>query len=191
MIKNILSKYGASIEEVKKDELIFELGEIPTNFIYIKKGVVRIYTLSEQGKEFTHKLFYKNDAVGVPPLLINKPYPSIAIAKTDVEIFKLPKDKFFQALDENPQVLMGITQGICETLYFKSVMSAVISLQDPAQRISTLLEMLKKNEAPEEVLLTRQQIANLTALRVETVIRTIKKMEQDGFLKIVKRKIYF
>lgn len=191
MIYNILSQYGAHLEIIKKGELIFELGEMPTSFNYILKGVVRIYTLSEQGKEFTHKLFYKGDAIGVPPLFIQKPYPSNAIAKTDVELLRLPRDRFFEALDENPQVLRNITQGICETTYFKSVMSAVISLQDPAHRIITLLELMKNQKTPEEILLTRQQIANLTALRVETVIRTIKKMEQDKLLEIKNRKIYF
>jgi CRP/FNR family transcriptional regulator, cyclic AMP receptor protein len=36
---------------------------------------------------------------------------------------------------------------------------------------------------------TRQQLADMSGLRVETVIRTIKKMEGDGKLKIVGRKI--
>ena len=41
-----------------------------------------------------------------------------------------------------------------------------------------------------EIPLTRQQLASLTALRVETVIRTVKKLEKDGALKIINRKIF-
>jgi CRP-like cAMP-binding protein len=36
---------------------------------------------------------------------------------------------------------------------------------------------------------TRQQLADMSGLRVETVIRTVKKMEEDGKLRIVGRKI--
>ncbi|WP_238349718.1 helix-turn-helix domain-containing protein [Chryseobacterium cucumeris] len=39
--------------------------------------------------------------------------------------------------------------------------------------------------------LTRQQIANLTGLRVETVIRSIKKMEREHILKLIGRKILY
>ena len=39
--------------------------------------------------------------------------------------------------------------------------------------------------------LTRQQMANLTGLRVETVIRTIKLMEKNNLLKIKKGLIYY
>lgn len=42
-----------------------------------------------------------------------------------------------------------------------------------------------------EVPLTRQQLASMTGLRVETVIRTIKKMEQQNIVKIINRKIYY
>jgi CRP-like cAMP-binding protein len=41
-----------------------------------------------------------------------------------------------------------------------------------------------------EVELTRQQIADLTGLRVETVIRSIKSLEKKGKLKIVSRKVW-
>ena len=37
--------------------------------------------------------------------------------------------------------------------------------------------------------LTRQQIAGLTGLRVETVIRTIKKLEEKGKLELDSHKI--
>lgn len=38
---------------------------------------------------------------------------------------------------------------------------------------------------------TRQQIADLIGLRVETVIRTIKKMETENLLLIDHSKIYY
>lgn len=39
--------------------------------------------------------------------------------------------------------------------------------------------------------LTRQQLASMTGLRVETVIRTIKNIEKQEHLKIVGGKIHF
>lgn len=41
-----------------------------------------------------------------------------------------------------------------------------------------------------EVSLTRQQLADLTGLRVETVIRTIKNLATKKKLEIINRKIF-
>jgi CRP-like cAMP-binding protein len=38
--------------------------------------------------------------------------------------------------------------------------------------------------------LTRQQIADMTGLRVETVIRSIRELERNGHLKIERGKVY-
>jgi CRP-like cAMP-binding protein len=38
---------------------------------------------------------------------------------------------------------------------------------------------------------TRQEIANFTGLRVETVIRTLKKMEEENKVTIDHRKLYY
>ncbi|MBN9337629.1 MAG: winged helix-turn-helix domain-containing protein, partial [Chryseobacterium sp.] len=42
-----------------------------------------------------------------------------------------------------------------------------------------------------QIPLTRQQMASLTGLRVETTIRTLKSMEKDNIVKIRNRKILY
>ena len=39
-------------------------------------------------------------------------------------------------------------------------------------------------------MLTRQQLANMTGLRVETIIRTMKQMEKEGKLNIIRGKVF-
>ncbi|MBO6183854.1 MAG: helix-turn-helix domain-containing protein, partial [Chryseobacterium sp.] len=60
----------------------------------------------------------------------------------------------------------------------------------------TLMDYMKSFECPKkrftfQIPLTRQQMANLTGLCVETVIRTLKKMERDGKLLIENGKILY
>jgi CRP-like cAMP-binding protein len=50
-------------------------------------------------------------------------------------------------------------------------------------------KLMKKEDGL--VQLTRQQIADLTGLRVETVIRTIRRMHEDGILVLKGHKIYY
>ena len=69
-----------------------------------------------------------------------------------------------------------------------------ISSHDPEHRILTLIDYLKEKASETsgyyEVPFTRQQIADMTGLRVETVIRSIKSLEQKKKVKIENRKVY-
>ena len=64
-----------------------------------------------------------------------------------------------------------------------------ISSFKPEHRILSLIDYLKKEEGipidqKYEVSLPRQHIADLTGLRVETVIRSVKTLEKEGSLDI-------
>jgi CRP-like cAMP-binding protein len=98
-------------------------------------------------------------------------------------------------MDENPQVSRDINQFLSERLYFKYIMLENNSSLRPEVRIKGVLDYLKSFSEDQtkyslEVPLTRQQLASMTALRVETVVRTVKKLEKENFLKIINRKIY-
>jgi CRP-like cAMP-binding protein len=85
---------------------------------------------------------------------------------------------------------------LCQRLQYKSMILTEISAHSPEHRLTTIMNYLKskmKWAENERALIpyTRQQLADMTGLRVETVIRTIKKMEQTGKLKLEGRKIKF
>ena len=67
-------------------------------------------------------------------------------------------------------------------------MAPEISSQSPERRLIKLLDYLRshnQNTDTEYLIdLSRQQLGDLTGLRVETVIRTIKHLEKKGQLKI-------
>lgn len=68
--------------------------------------------------------------------------------------------------------------------------------QSPAVKLKILMDYLKSSNRVKEpfsyqIPFTRQQMANLTGLCVETTIRTLKVMEKKNILKIRNRKILY
>ncbi len=119
-----------------------------------------------------------------------------AIAKTDCIILKLPKSNFLNMLSTNRELMFTIFRHLSDRLFDKYVMLFNNSSTDPMSKIKSLMDYykdssLKQNPYSYPVPLTRQQIANLTGLRVETVIRTIKKMAQEKILKLDGRTIFY
>lgn len=195
--KDILIKYGAIEVQLSKNEILFQKDDKAKYYYQIITGEIKMYNLNKDGKEFIQGIFSKNRSFGEPPLFSSEEiYVANAVALQDSILLKLRKEDFIHLLKENPEVHLEFTKILADRLYFKSIMAAEISNNDPEARILTLIDYLKNTiykipgRFQYEVELTRQQIADLTGLRVETVIRSIKALEKENELKIVNRKVW-
>lgn len=193
---DLLEKYGALKKSFDKNEIIFEEGNLPTHYYQIISGEIKMSNYNDDGREFIQGIFYKKQSFGEPPLFLNQDYPANAVAVEASKVLLLPKNNFMKLLEENPTVSIKIIENLAQRLYYKSVMAAEMSTQEPEHRILKLIDHgiayfnFKKEENGYLINFTRQQIGDLTGLRVETVIRTIKALEKKGILKIINRKVY-
>ena len=197
MIKeSILLDFGASKEVYHKGDQLFGEGETALNFFQIIEGEIKMNNFNADGKEFIQGLFIDGESFGEPPLLADVKYPANAEAIKTSTVLKLPKRNFLELLTKHPETHLKLTRTLAKRLFYKAIMVSEISSQDPEHRIIRILDYLKKYvhhiESPFKfkVNLTRQQIADLTGLRVETVIRAMKGLEKKGEIKIKSGKVY-
>ena len=82
-----------------------------------------------------------------------------------------------------------------QKIYSKARTSKEVINQKPEFRIIAFLNSFKKKTGnPTEKILipyTRQEIANYTGLRVETVIRVFTKLNKNNKVEIINHKIYY
>ena len=194
--ENLLLKHGAKRVSYSKGDQLFREGESAVNFYQIAQGEIKMNNYNEDGKEFIQGIFSIGQSFGEPPLLARVKYPANAEALSDAEVYQLSKEQFLQLLSSNPKVHLKITEILAKRLYYKAIMVSEISSQEPEHRILRIIDYLKHHVEKEEgkftyrLDLTRQQLADLTGLRVETVIRATKSLEKKGELQIKKRKIH-
>lgn len=189
-------EYQARLMHLTKGELIFSQGEKAMHFFIVKKGKVKMSHFNEDGREFVQGYFSSGQSFGEPPLIAQLTYPASSFAVEDSEIWKLPYEKFIELLQSHFDIHLELLETLSERLIYKSMMLSEIAVEDAEHRIQTLLSFFKKERGiPAEkeyfVPFTRQQLADMTGLRVETVIRTIKSMEQKGWLEIIEGKIFW
>lgn len=193
--ENLLLDHGAKRVSFSKGDQLFREGESALNFYQVASGEIKMNNYNEDGKEFIQGIFSIGQSFGEPPLLANVKYPANAETISDAEVFQLSKDQFLNLLASNPKIHLKITETLAKRLYYKAIMVSEISSQEPEHRILRILDYLKNQAQKKEkfsykVELTRQQLADLTGLRVETVIRATKSLEKKGELEIRKRKVY-
>lgn len=193
---SLLEKYGAVIRQYAKDETVFFKDDLPRFYFQVISGEVKMNSYNESGKEFIQGIFSAGRSFGEPPLFGDFDYPANAVAMEDSSIYVLRKELFHQLLLENPTVHLQFTQVLANRLHYKATMASGNLNNNAEERITKLIDYLKYQvyKIPEEELyeveLTRQQIADLTGLRVETVIRELKKMEKNQEIRIENRKVY-
>lgn len=191
---DLLFTWGAIAKEYKKGEIIFCEGETANFYFQIIEGSVRMFNANDEGKEFTQGYFSVGQSFGEPPLFIHETYPSNAMVFQDSVIIKLSKDKFLKILDEYPIIQQRFLNLMCHRLHSKAMTSKDIINQKPEFRILAFLNAHKKGKQSsekEQIRFTRQEIANFTGLRVETVIRALTRMAKSKKVEIINHKIYY
>jgi CRP/FNR family transcriptional regulator, cyclic AMP receptor protein len=193
--QDLLLAWGATFHNLEKGQVLF-CEDDPAHFYYqVVEGRIKMCNCNEEGKEFIQGIFEAGESFGEPPLFDGGIYPASAEADEASVVIRLRKENFLQLLKENFDIHFSFTQNLARRLRFKSLISKEISSYGPMHRVSTLLQEYKKSkgisdDAILKIELTRQQIADMTGLRVETVIRSIRELERNGHLKIERGKVY-
>lgn len=194
--ENLLQRYSGRKLTFRKGETLFYEGSEAAHYHQLAQGNVKMITRSQDGKEFIQGLFQDNESFGEPPLFCGIKYPGSAIAVSESQVWRLPKDRFFDLLRENFSAHLEFDRVLCDRLRYKNMILSSMSFLEPEQLILNLLgyyrsKSLNQTDAPRKfvVPLTRQEIADMSGLRVETVIRTVKRMEKEGKLQIERHKI--
>lgn len=191
---SLLFLHNANITHHFRGNCIFFQDQTPKYYYQILEGCVRLSTTFDDGKEFVHGYPFEGHCFGENYLFSDKNYAVSAFAETKCTIIRLEKTNFLALINENGKVAFDVFKYTSDRLHFRYIISSLMTVNDPAVKVQTLLKYLKSYFRYDElskftVPYTRKQIALLTGLRLETVVRVIKKMERAGDLKIQNKKI--
>lgn len=192
----ILKSAIGKLKSYDAGDIIFAEGGEPKFYYQLIEGHVKLNNYDDDGKESIQSIVTKGSSVGEFVLFIDKKYPANAVAITNCQILRISKLRFFKLLDDNPEMKMKMISNLADSIYLKFVMRQMLSIKDPATKLRVLMDHLKGLQSDTSafsflVPLTRQQMASLTGLRVETTIRALKSMEKENVVRMVKRKIYY
>jgi len=191
-----LLAWGATYRKVKAGEIIFKEGSCLSFYYQLVSGKLRWVNINEEGKEFIQFMIDPGECFGELPLFDGMPYAATAIAEEDAVVIRLHQSTFYQLLKDNFEIHFAFSKLLTQMLRFKFLVLKEMACHDPEQRISALLNYFRETHKNicskcNQLQLTRQQIADMTGLRVETVIRVIRHLQEKGELVINKGKIFY
>lgn len=170
----------------RKNDYIFREGE-PADAIYlIKYGRVRLFKVSEGGKEITLDILKEDDLIGENTFFDDACHTMNARAMENTFICSCHKDSFAVLL-QNPGIAMKVIQLLGRKLNTYTDQVASIAFRDVKGRLSAVLLRLAGeygNPSAEgvaiDIELTHQDLANLVNASRVMVTNVLGSLRQEG-----------
>lgn len=193
--EELLLTWGATYKSLDPEEILFSEGGHCHYYFQVVKGEIRWVNINDEGKEYLQTIISDGQCIGELPLFDGEPYAATAISNGKSIVIRLPKSIFHDLLKHYPEIHFAFSKLLTERLRFKFFMVKEIAQDEPEQLVISLLNYFKSKNlyiCPEtkQVKLTRKQIADFTGLRVETVIRVIRNLQESRLLTIEKGKVF-
>ena len=187
-LENFFSQF--KLLRYRKGEVIFRAEDDPPGVFYLKQGYVRLYSLSDQGRELTFNIFKPGSYFSMMWALGGSPNGYFFEALTPVEVWRAPKDRLIEFIKKEPEVLFELTRRILVGLNgILAIMQSLLFGNGHTRVASVLLVAAKrfgKHQKTGEVViqlpLTHQNIASLAGLTRETTSLVLEKMEKDKLI---------
>jgi CRP/FNR family transcriptional regulator len=180
-----------------KGEVIFNEGD-PSDFILtVLQGRVKVVKLQPSGKEVILEIFGPGDPVGAVVAYEGRPFPASAIALDRTTCLIVRRGPFFALLEKHASLVRGLLSAFTRRLVELAQRIPEVAGARVETRFAHLfVKLADRVGRPREgavfipMVLTRQELADLTGTTIETCIRLMSRWskervietEKDGFL---------
>ncbi|MFP3594462.1 Crp/Fnr family transcriptional regulator [Chryseobacterium sp. SIMBA_038] len=195
--EDLLITYGAEIIHLSPAEFLFEEKAGPAFYFQIKRGKIKLTNLKPGDGEFIQSIHEEGESVGEVFLFCkHHRYPVNAVAMEDCTILRLEHDKLLKLLESDFDIQLQFLRSCAERTYYSYVFLNSLTLEDATHQLITVLDHLKDDYDINEpfsyrVPYTRKELSSLTGLRIETVIRILKKLQKEQVVKIIRGRVYY
>ena len=186
-----------SVRSYDKGETLFSEGDA-SDFLYtILSGRAKVVKMMPSGKEVILEIFGPGDPIGAVVAYEGRPYPATALALDKTSCLLMRRAPFFGLLEQHPTLVRGFILGLTHRIVELARRIPEVAGGRVETRFAHLfLKLADKMGKPGAdgvfipMVLSRQDLADLTGTTVETCIRLMSRWgkedvvrtEKDGFV---------
>lgn len=191
--KSDLDKVAAMAHEriVPKKEIIYTPEDKNEVMFILKKGRVRIFKLSADGKMMTLAILKDGDIFGAMSLIKGGASKAYAETLDDSYICAIRQEDFHNLIKEMPQIALGLVEKINQRLKETEDRIEDLVFRDVPGRIASVLLKLAEQfgkGSPQGLKIsfkiTHQELADMVGTTRETATVILNELKEDKVLKI-------
>lgn len=175
-------------KEYKKGESIYLSGDTGKRLYVINQGKVKIFRISEAGKEQIIRILYPGDFMGELSLFAHSPVNSSAEALEPTMVCVIDGDKLSQIMKEVPSIAIKIIEELSKRLLNAENLIESLGLHDVEQRVADTLLKMAADQDEITLTITKKDLAAHMGMSQETLSRKLTQFQDMGWIKQVGRK---
>lgn len=170
----------------KKGEIIYRDGDKSDSLYIVRNGRIRIYRLSESGKEQLVRILSPGDFTGELALFRESIHTSYAEAMNNTDVCMITREDLQQLLIRFPSISLKILSEFSNRLDKSETQTARVATESVEARLAYFLaeSIDSGNKSMEiELPMTKKDLASYLGTTPETLSRKLAEFEQEGYIK--------
>lgn len=171
--------------DFKSGEILFKQGTPATHVICLTSGLVKLYVEGPNDKNLILKLACPTEIFGGPGAFVDNRHHYTARAIEDSKACFVDLVQFKALVKKNTAFASEFITGISNDAIFTNDRFFSLSYKQMHGRVAEILLYLSQNvykANPFKMTVSRSDLAELTALSRESVIRILKEFKEDGIV---------
>lgn len=169
----------------KKGEFLYHPGDESDALYIVNRGKIKIYRLSESGKEQIIRILHTGDFTGELALFQQSVHEAYAEAITDAEICRIRRDDLQNFLLKYPTISLKILKEFANRLEGSEKQTTRFATEKVETRIALFLAEYVDEEEENIVTLpmSKKDLASYLGTTPETLSRKLTEFEEQGLIK--------
>lgn len=151
----------------------------------IHKGVVKCFITESNGREYIVEFLGEGEFLGDLEILIGRPCLCTVQAMTELTVFKLKADLYFDMIEKGGELAKLMMQQLASRLHRTSGRASYQQIYPIEYALLKLLASLQENE----VIIKKQDLSDYLAIPVRSLNRNLGKLSDDDMIRIEEQKI--
>ncbi len=174
----------------KKGKLIFYEGGIPTGAFLVESGRAKIYKTGLDGKDQIFYVYKTGDLLGYHALLCDEHYEDSCEALEDCKISFISKTNFEELIHNIPDLNKLLIQNMSHEFGVLVNTITILAQKPLRERLALWLLILHERYDKYQILLPREDLANLIGTARESLGRLLKEFREENLIRIEGRTIH-
>lgn len=175
-------------KKLKKGELLFHSDELSEHLFIVHKGLVKMYRITENGKEQIIRFVDEGDFIGELSLFSKSVTSSFAEAMEHTEICTIHQQDIHQLLLSYPTISIKILEEFTRRLHETESLIEKLNSQDVEKRVASYLIELIENQVVDKMIIQlpvrKGDLASYLGTSQETLSRRLSTLQNQGLIEM-------
>jgi CRP-like cAMP-binding protein len=172
-----------------KGTLLFAEDSYSRGIYIVKKGKIKIFKTSSEGKNSIVYIYKKGDFFGYRPLLAGEPHPVSAVAMDNVTVSFIPKEIFQSILTQSSNLARILLEVLSQEFSVWINKMTVFAQYGVKERVALSLLILNRVYQKQDetnpnmtIQISREDLASYVGTAKETLVRMLRNFKNENII---------